>query len=581
MIVKVNAKDLYKITPAFTSEAMCEIFEARLAPEQNIFAKYKVGAGFFQWSFPGEGWTRLSEADSIESAEVLGRMTEIKAEIAPALASVPKMNLDSIFTTPGKDYVFYKYDQDGKIRLMLAAWDYKFPVKQLTGPVVVGGAMVPVMRNVVLAFTEAGVPASGRQVLIKTFSGRNKKVVTDNDGLFQMGNLRVGKEYLIVVPEARKEVTIIPEKDREEYQIDLTQDYAVEIKAKLDGHSYPGLDVHLEVSGTTRSGVTDASGNVSFCIPYEEGAVAEIRAGVQVHSLPLSYPHTDLNLEFVSERTKLTVMVRKNGVPYPDAPVHISYGTYEKDYNAGADGVVSDSLVYKGGSLLAVTVLGDKQERIVRTDENVFEFDILEDKFQDVNILVLSGDNNVVPDYPLLVDIGGDSYSGSTDAEGYFRLGRHQVNRQIKVTDANDYNNTRDYQIEVGESLYKFYVNDAEEPKLLFSAYDSNGVPLAGRVINLSQDDKAATLYLDEAGKATLFRDVFKCGQNIDASLLENGVHRSDFQFALVPDEYEYRLEFSETIGRDWRKLILSVMFGILLLAIVLGVWALLMMLTL
>ena len=511
MIVKVNAKDLYKITPAFTSEAMCEIFEARLAPEQNIFAKYKVGAGFFQWSFPGEDWTRLSEADSIESAEVLGRMAEIKAEIAPALASVPKMNLDSIFTTPGKDYVFYKYDQDGKIRLMLTAWDYKFPVKQLTGPVVIGGAKVPVMRNVVLAFTEADAPASGRQVLIKTFSGRNKKVVSDENGLFAMGNLRVGKEYVIAVPEAHKEVTIIPEKDREEYQIDLTQPYKVEVHAKMDGHSYSGLDVHLEVGGATQSGVTDALGTVTFSFPYEQGAVAELRAGVQVQTQPLSYPNTEFNLEFVSERTYI---------------------------------------------------------------------DVNEDEFQDVNICVLTGDNNTVPNYPLLVEIGGDSYSGSTAADGYFRLGSHQVNRQMKVTDANDYNNTANYQIEAGESLYKFYINEAEEAKLLFSAYDSNGVPLAGRVINLSQGDKSATLYLDEAGKAGLSRDVFECGQNIDASLVENGVHRTDFQFALVPDEDEYRLEFSETIDRDWRKLILSVLFSILLLAIVIGVWSVLMRLT-
>lgn len=521
MIVKVNAKGLYKITKSCSLEAMCDIFDARLPRELNIFANIRVGAGFFQWSFPGEDWTRLSDADSVEAADVNERLKEIKKEVGAALSSIPKINVENIFTTPGKEFVFYRYD-DGNLLVMLTAWDFKFPVNRLSGPVVVGGAKAPVMQDVVLVFTEAGLPAAGKQVAIKTFSGRNKKVISDESGRFDMGKLRVGKDYSITVPDAGKTVTITPEKDKTEYLIDLTQPVTVEILTRIGGNACQGLEARVEIDGSEQTVVTDAFGKASLTTAFKPDLMCRVCVKEQEQSSMLSYPVTVFSFDFEQENP---IVEKPLVVPHP--------------------GIVN------------------------------------EEKKQDVNVYVVTGNNTPAPNYPLHVDIGGDSYGGSTDGGGYFKLGKHQVNRQIRITDANNYNNTESYIVTEGESVYRFTIADDEEARLLFSAYDSNGNPLSGRVIRMSQDGKDATLYLDQSGKATLSHNIFECGKDINSSLLEGGIRRADFQFTLDPYEYEYRLEFSETISHDWKRILLNILLVLLLTVLVVFGWSMLLGLTL
>ena len=155
MNIKINANDIYKITKSCSCDEMQEIFES-LPNELQIFATYKVGAGFFQWTLPGEGWTSLAEVDELDAIDVRNLLNEKKLAIKQILSSNRKINVDNIFTTPGEngEYVFFRaIGNDIDIRLV--AWDYKFPVKPLGMGISIVGPKTPAKQNVVLAFTEA------------------------------------------------------------------------------------------------------------------------------------------------------------------------------------------------------------------------------------------------------------------------------------------------------------------------------------------------------------------------------------------------------------------------------------------
>lgn len=218
--VKIDAQNLNKLTGAFPISQIYDILENRLHPELNIFVKQKTGAGFYLWQISGDGWEKLSNADSVEAEDVRKRLAEIKEEVRSALADIPKLKVDNLFTTPGDECIFYKYEEDGNLCVRLVAWDYK--AKRITPgvPVRVGVNNGPEKQKVVFEFTLDGLPSSGQEFAFKTYSGKKKRFRADEDGRFDIGLLRVGKEYEVTVVD--NVYSIIPEKEKEVYPVALT-----------------------------------------------------------------------------------------------------------------------------------------------------------------------------------------------------------------------------------------------------------------------------------------------------------------------------------------------------------------------
>ena len=97
--VKIDAQNLNKLTGAFPISQIYDILENRLHPELNIFVKQKTGAGFYLWQISGDGWEKLSNADSVEAEDVRKRLAEIKEEVRSALADIPKLKVDNLLNT--------------------------------------------------------------------------------------------------------------------------------------------------------------------------------------------------------------------------------------------------------------------------------------------------------------------------------------------------------------------------------------------------------------------------------------------------------------------------------------------------
>lgn len=570
MTVKINANEIYKITQSCSCNEMEEIFEA-LPSDLQVFAQYKVGAGFYQWTIPGEGWICLSEADELDVADVRKLLSEKKSALRTLLSNNPKINVDNIFTTPGDEYIFFKANNNS-LEIRLVAWDYKFPTMGPGKSVVINGPKAPIKQRVILVFTEAGLSAGKRVFGYKTYTGRTKEAISDDDGRFYMGELLVGKSYGISVKGLTAPITLIPEKDKEEYVIDMTLPYTLKVRVVKDGCPVDNHHIMINYMGNQMDLYT-VNGEASTELTYNNAALCLVAIEEAQKKISLLYPQTDVVFELETKYSNIELSVNKNGKPVVATNFVISYENQTYNVVSGVDGCAHYSLPYLQGRNIVVTVEGKSQSQIIDPVCNTFDFNCYEDIKVRPHILVLNESGAHFPYYPIIIDSNGLRNKVETNGSGIFELPEMNVGQVIIVCDGKDLNNTASYTLQEDKEEYIFRVTTPVEHRIEFSAQDSMGKPITNQVITLSQNGKEAVLYLNSEGKATLARDIFAFNENITSTLIVNGVNKASFDIQLDEDEDEYILEFSTKEKKSWWKYLLEVLFILLLGLMILFFW--------
>ena len=561
MTVKINANEIYKITQSCSCNEMEEIFEA-LPPDLQVFAQYKVGAGFYQWTIPGEGWTCLSEADELDAADVRKLLSEKKSAVRTLLSNNPKINVDNIFTTPGDEYIFFS-TKNNSLEIRLVAWDYKFPTMGPGKSVVIKGPMAPIKQRVILVFTEAGLSAGKRVFGYQTYTGRTKEAISGDDGRFYMGELLVGKSYGIYV-KGLAPITIIPEKDKEEYMIDMTLPYTLKVRVVKDGYPADNHRIMINYMGNQLDLYT-VNGEASAELTYNNAASCMVAIEEEQRSVNLLYPQTDVVFELETKYSDIKLSVHKNSKPVVGASFVISFENQTYNVVSDVDGCAQYSLPYLQGRNIDVTVEGKSQSQIIDPVSNTFDFNFYEDIKVKPHILVLNESGAHSPYYPIIVYSNGLRNKVETNGSGIFELPELNVGQEITVCDGKDLNNTANYTLQEDKEEYVFRVTTPVERRIEFAAQDSMGKPITNQVINLSQNGEEAVLHLNSEGKATLARDIFAFGENITSTLIVNGVNKASFDIQLDADEDEYVLEFSTKERKSWWKYLLEVLFILIL----------------
>ena len=82
--------------------------------DNNPFAKFSIGNGFFVWSHPSGQWQCLADADGIEQEMVNNAIVELHKEVA---RKVGEKTADAIFTVPDESYIFYN-NEGSDIKLL-------------------------------------------------------------------------------------------------------------------------------------------------------------------------------------------------------------------------------------------------------------------------------------------------------------------------------------------------------------------------------------------------------------------------------------------------------------------------------
>lgn len=572
MNIKINANDIYKITKSCSCDEMQEIFES-LPNELQIFATYKVGAGFFQWTLPGEGWTSLAEVDELDAIDVRNLLNEKKLAIKQILSSNRKINVDNIFTTPGEngEYVFFRaIGNDIDIRLV--AWDYKFPVKPLGMGISIVGPKTPAKQNVVLVFTEAGLPAGKCTFSFKTYTGRYKTVTSNEKGLFPMGNLLVGKAYEIGVQGLAETIKIIPVAGKEEYIVDMTRPYTLNVNVSNDGCPVNGCTVSVNYLGEFKN-LNTSNGKATFELPYKEDAACLISVEGEQKQVNLDYPSTDVSFEFKTSYSKISLEIFKNNKPLCGACFEINYNGQTYRTTSDNNGQATYSLPYIQGKNIQVNVKGQTQTQTIDAILNQFTFNIFEDIIVKPHIRVTNEYGADCPYYPLLVDVNNNESKVETNGSAVYVLPELKVGQTFKVTDGKDFNNYKIFTIEEDKDEYVFYIKTPVERRLEFTVQDDKGNPIPNQTITLAQDGKSASLHLDGNGQASLSRDIFAFGKDITSTLNINGISKATFDLQLDENEDEYLLEFSTKEKKAWWLYLLDILFILLLVFLVFFFW--------
>ena len=572
MNIKINANDIYKITKSCSCDEMQEIFES-LPDELQIFAKYQVGAGFFHWILPGDGWPSLAEVDELDAIDVKTQLNEKKKAIKKALSSNCKINVDNIFTTPGEngEYIFFR-SIGNDVEIKIVAWDYKFPVKTHGAAIAIVGPKNPVKQNVVLVFTEAGVPAGKSIFSFKTYTGRNKTVSTNENERFIMGSLLVGKTYEVSVQGLAAPVKIVPEAGKEEYVIDITRPYTLNVSVTNDGCPVNDCVVSVNYLGEFKN-LRTSNGNATFKFPYKDEATCLISVESEQKQVNLDYPSTDVKFEFKTSYSKILLEVFKNNKPYNGACFEINYNGQTFSTISDNNGQATYSLPYLQGKSVKVSTNGQTQSQTIDAISNQFTFNIFEDIFVKPYIRVVDEYGSDCPYYPLIVNVNNNENRVETNGTSLYMLPDLKVGQTYKVVDGKNLNNYKVFTIEEGEEEYIFHINTPVERCLEFTVQDDKGNRIPNQLITLVQGEKEASLYLDDNGQATLSRDIFAFGKDISSNLNINGVSKATFDLQLDEDEDEYLLEFSTKERRAWWLYLLDALFILLLIFLVFFFW--------
>lgn len=315
MKIRVNESAVYKVIPKeqFSSFQLNDIFEACLSSANQIFAPFSASPGQYVWTLPDADWKRLTGADEVTRTAVREELSQRSSSISKELSQFPAINVDAVMSVPSDDYIYYLLSSDGKIRVMLVAWDYKLPAKQDSDRVVFKTDANKKRQDITLKIMEAGKPVPDFGLIIKLHNGKFADKQTNQDGEFKMPGMIVGQDYNIYSADRKHDFSFVTTTGVSEYVYDITQPARVTVKVNRDGEPLPDARVELDVAGVKRTMFTNPDGLAISEFTYKPDTT--VMAGVEDQNTTHSLDYPDTFIEFYLQSPEV--------VPDPEHTIHV------------------------------------------------------------------------------------------------------------------------------------------------------------------------------------------------------------------------------------------------------------------
>lgn len=199
-----------------------------LSDDEFIFAEWKAGFGdMLQWTLPADAeWLALTDADSFDRNAVINEFLRLKA-IGESKLGKNKKLIESVYSVPAENFVYYFIDSQGRYHIMLSGWGYSYPRSAPMIPLV--GLADPAMQNVTLRFIENSKPLSGIRFDLPRKSNRTIHLTADSNGEKSLGTMMPGTTVSIFIPSVAKHFSFEIKKGKEVYTADLTIEQTAEI----------------------------------------------------------------------------------------------------------------------------------------------------------------------------------------------------------------------------------------------------------------------------------------------------------------------------------------------------------------
>ena len=280
--------------------------------DNNPFAKFSIGSGFYVWSHPSGQWQCLADAEGIEQEMVNSAIVELHKQVAK---KVGEKTADAIFTVPDESYIFYNNDGSG-VKLLYTGWGFKKPVRTIGRPDIDSvEKRIPV--DICFSFDGERLPDYEFGIQLPK---QLKQLKTNEEGLYHFNNLKVGENYLFKDLKSGRDFTLVVEEGKSLYEFDVTTYTNIEVKATIDGQPLADEPLTIDYNGQTISLTTGEMGTIGTQVTLRPGEpfTATMRDNTQSGVLE---PEGNLvTFEFESEKPPLPPIIEEEEPTPPPPP---------------------------------------------------------------------------------------------------------------------------------------------------------------------------------------------------------------------------------------------------------------------
>lgn len=263
MNVKLNINDISSMLGRITAKEMHRQLYPLGKQVGVLFLEPQIGSGYMQWDFEGEGWISFGEADDQAKHAIATMLDDRKRAMVQKTGN--QALVESVFSQPSTDYIYFRRQEGNNIEIALAAWGYKFygsePSRELENWIV----------KKHLQLVDIGFSWDAKPLRNFNFNLEGHKRITGEDALFHFDNpVPVGDSYRVETP-AGKVFSLEVEDGRQEYVYELAQYFNVEITVTKDGQPLANSNCTVGFGTYSQPVATDENGRCTLRIAMEPG----------------------------------------------------------------------------------------------------------------------------------------------------------------------------------------------------------------------------------------------------------------------------------------------------------------------
>lgn len=292
--------------------------------EEQLFTERTPGYEYLQWELPGDGWKALGACDALNSQLVRKELQNRQKQVCLKFGNNQAM-AQKILSVPDDNYVYYRYDETGRLLIRLTAWGYRYPERVGVGVATTNLSAKEQTEHVYVCLMSGGEPMPGKTLRLNGFPR-----TTGADGILEIGDLPIGYQFDLEVDGERRHIIVTSGQGA--LKIDLTVYAQVEVQVDLDGQPYAGAVVDVSYAGCNMQLTCDTNGcAVTKCPLDKGGSICTVTVGGLIRQASLTEGITSFVFELETQQ------------PQPDEP---NEDELKKEY-VTEDKVVDDVIADK------------------------------------------------------------------------------------------------------------------------------------------------------------------------------------------------------------------------------------------
>lgn len=551
---KVLIRDVHRIIPQDYSGLYSQL-QSKFG-DDNPFARFQIGGGFYVWSDPSDEWLQMIGASVQEQDEVRRALQQLRTRIT---SSVGEKSAEALFQVPDDSFIYYKKD-GSDIKILITGWGFKYPVIIID----------PSKNSVGVRLMNDGEPVPNTVFERRSSeSGKTSKSPTDANGYYRFKDIKPGTVLTFVDLMTHREFNLIVEAGKKEYEIDTTLLVPLQFAATLDAKPIAAEHICVKYHGKTYDCETDAAGCARLQVPYHKDCPVEALMRDTVKQDVIAPDGNAFTFEFESPvvETYIRVIVKEGDEPVPGHQVHIAYHGDSHVAVTNDEGVCDLHLVLEPNATCEVSTEGYESisKSLTADGKNLFVFNkaktIVPPYIPKINpyILIVDDNGSISRRYPITVEYDGQISSFVSDENGIVEMSKMTVGKPMRINDGIHEDNTQEYTLEDKKLEYVFHIPSEPNQKIgeiRVMMRNADGSPIVCEHVLFKQGGNELELQLNADGDTSFAGNAFLVGPEIMVSIVGAQKDYPPISFTLEENENEYLIQEVVTKSRPWIILI-------------------------